>query len=216
MRRIMLPALALMSLIHYFMFSMHETSVAVPQDDLMDIDQVEPQVPPSSLLSAAGIMNPLSILDPNFRRRFLDGSSDLTNRGPFVTHPREVREIPIEVKDGNQPSSHSGQAPAIEDVTGTVHAGGPDIHGTVLIDDDEDEDISAASTAQARLWDGGKDHILGDGSHGGNVRPNAPEFESLPDYSNDIEEEMVRAAIEASKWELEAAQNVCDTNLQCL
>jgi hypothetical protein len=115
MRRIMLPALALMSLIHYFMFSMHETSVAVPQDDLMDIDQVEPQVPPSSLLSAAGIMNPFSILDPNFRRRFLDGSSDLTNRGPFVTHPREVREIPIEVKDDNQPSSHSGQVPAIED-----------------------------------------------------------------------------------------------------
>lgn len=194
---------------------MHETSVAVPQDDLMDIDQVEPQGPPS-FLSAARITNPFSILDPNFRRSFLGGSSDLTNRDPFVTHPREVREIPIEVKDDNQPSGHSGHAPAIEDVTGIVHARGPDIHGTVLLDDEDDEDISAASTAQARLRDGGKDHILGDASHGGNVRPNAPEFDSLPDYSNDIEEEMVRAAIEASKWELEAAQNVCDPNLKCL
>lgn len=179
------------------------TSVAAPVDDFMDVDQVGPQGPPSSLLSGAININPFSILDPNFHRSFLGGGSDLTNRDPFVTHPREVREIPIEVKDGNQPSGHSGNAPTIEDVTGSVHAQGPDVHGTVLIDDEDDEDISVAPAVQDRL----QDQTLGDGSHGRNVRPNAPELERLPDYNNDIEEEMIRAAIEASKWEVDVAQD---------
>lgn len=197
------------------MFSVHQTSVAAPEDDLMDIDQVEPQAPHLPFPSAARTMNQFSLLDPSFSRSIFDGRSDFTSRAPIVTHPRELREIPIEVKDNNQPSGQSGHTPTIEDVTGTVHAPGPDIHGTVLIDDEADEDISAASTVQAtQLY--GQGHIVGEDPLDRNFRPNAPEFDSLPDYGDEIEEEMIRAAIEASKREVEGAHNVCDANLQCL
>ncbi|XP_030947443.1 plant UBX domain-containing protein 8-like [Quercus lobata] len=184
--------------------NMHETSVAAPQDDLMDVDEIEPQGPRLPLLSAPINTNPYSLLDPHFRRNIFNIDSDFPNRAPFVTHPREVRQIPIEVKDNNQPAGHSGPAPTIEDVTGTVHAHGPDTRGAVIIDDEDNEDVSAASTAQR---DEQKDDILGDSSHDRNIGPSAPEFENLPDYSNDIEEEMVRAAIEASRREVEGAHN---------
>lgn len=198
--------------IHSFMYSMHETSVAAPQDDLMDVDEIEPQGPRLPLLSAPINTNPYSLLDPHFRRNFFNIDSDFPNRAPFVTHPREVREIPIEVKDNNQPAGHSGPVPTIEDVTGTVHAHVPDTRGTVIIDDEDNEDVSAASTAQRGEQ---KDDVLGDGSQDRNIGPSAPEFENLPDYSNDIEEEMVRAAIEASRREVERAHNVCDANIHC-
>ena len=198
--------------IHSFMYSMHETSVAAPQDDLMDVDEIEPQGPRLPLLSAPINTNPYSLLDPHFRRNFFNIDSDFPNRAPFVTHPREVREIPIEVKDNNRPAGHSGPAPTIEDVTGTVHAHGPDTRGTVIIDDEDNEDVSAASTAQRGEQ---KDDVLDDGSQDRNIGPSAPEFENLPDYSNDIEEEMVRAAIEASRREVERAHNVCDANIHC-
>ncbi len=197
------------------MHSIHETSVAAPQDDFMDVDEAEPRRPSLPLLPAP-INNPFSLLDPNFRRSLFDIGSDFPNRAPFVTHPREVREIPIEVKGSSQSTSHSGPVPTIEDVTGTVHAHGPDTRGTVIIDDEDDVDISAASTAQAVQQGERRDPILDDGSHDRNIGPSAPNFDRLPDYSNDIEEEMIRAAIEASRREVEGAHNVCDTNLHCL
>ncbi|KAG6636867.1 plant UBX domain-containing protein 8 [Carya illinoinensis] len=184
--------------------SVHETIVTAPQDDIMDIDQVEPPAPP---LSTAINMNQFPHLDPDFSRRFLDSVSGFTNRAPFITHPKEVREIPIEVKDSGQPSDRSGRTPTIEDVTETEYAHDPDIHGTVLIDDDDDENFSAASTAQATLRGVEDNHILGDGSHDRNIRPSAPESNRLLDHSDDIEEEMILAAIEASKREVEGAHN---------
>ncbi|KAG2677372.1 hypothetical protein I3760_12G095300 [Carya illinoinensis] len=183
--------------------NMHTTYVAAPQDDFMDIDQVEPRAPPLSLDRNA---NPFSPLGPNFSGSFLESSSDFTNSTPFVTHPKEVREVPLDVKDSNQPSGQSGQAPIIGDVSESVHAHGSDPHGSVSIDEGVDQNISAAATAQATLHDG-EDHILGDGSHDRNIRPNASGFERLPDDSDDIEEEMILAAIEASKREVEGAHN---------
>ncbi|OVA14152.1 UBX [Macleaya cordata] len=185
-------------------------STRVPQDDFMDIDddpldplQVEPQGPPLPLLSAARNLNPFSLLDPNFRRSFFEGigPAEFTSGAPFVSHPREVREIPIEVKDGNDQSSHSGSRPVIEDITGTAPAHGPEIHGSVIIEDEEDEETLTVPAAHVS----GQNERIDSFSdvRGRRPRPSAPELGGLTDYGNDIEEEMIRAAIEASKREVE-------------
>ncbi|CAK9173073.1 unnamed protein product [Ilex paraguariensis] len=171
-----------------------EASVAAPQDDVMDIDdpiQNEPRRSPFSLFSSAGNLDPFSLLDPDFRRSIFDGGTDFSSGAPFVSHPREVREIPIEVKDGN---GQSGLAPTIEDVTETADTCGPETHGPVIIDDEDDKDIPTAASAQV---------AEPTNSHGTHPRPSAPGIDDLPDYSNDIEEEMIRAAIEASKRDAE-------------
>ena len=177
------------------MASTHNTSAAVPQDDVMDIDNELPAEirRPLSLLSSTRD-NRFSILDPTIRRTIFDNHLDPANQTPFVTHPREVREIPIEVKDSNQSNPQGDHVPTIEDVTGTVQAHGPDVHGTVIINDEDDDDTPPPRTA----YQDEQKHTLDR-----NAGPSAPEFENLPDYSNDIEEEMIRAAIEASKREAE-------------
>lgn len=197
---------------------MRETSVVAP-DDFMDIDDLgrpEPWAPPLEPLSAARNLNPFSLLDPSFERGIFESGTDLTRQAPFGTHPRQVREIPIEVKDGNQPSGHSGHAPIIEDVTEAADTPSAGIRGTVVIDDDEDE-VPEAATSQAGQRSEPKEEMLNDGSHDQNIGPTAPRFDDVQDYGNDIEEEMIRAAIEASKREVEKsypnqrfdAQHVC-------
>ncbi|XP_028759028.1 plant UBX domain-containing protein 8 isoform X1 [Neltuma alba] len=183
--------------------STHGTSAAVPQDDFMDIDnQINDELRrPLPLFSSDRNLNPFSLLDPAFSRSMFGARLDSTNNDPFVTHPREVREIPIEVKDGNQSNSQAGHAPTIEDVTGTVHAHGPDVHGTVIVDDDDDD--KNTSPAPTGRQDEQKRMMLADTSRDRSTRPSAPELENVPDYGNDIEEEMIRAAIEASKREAE-------------
>lgn len=180
-------------------FSRHEASVAAPQDDFMEIDdpvQVSSLGPPSSLFPSA--MNPFSLLDPNLSRSIFDSGTDFRSGSPFVSHPREVREIPIEVKDGNAGSGPSGLGPKIEDVTETHHEPGPEIQGTVIIDD-EDEDIPGAPIARVSVHGELNEILSGVNSRGTVSRPSAPQVDDLHDYGNDIEEEMIRAAIEASK-----------------
>ncbi|XP_021863198.1 plant UBX domain-containing protein 8 [Spinacia oleracea] len=174
------------------------TGTATP-NDLMDIDEppvIEPRGP-TSLLSATRGGNPFSVLDPAFgrslfdTRNLFDTSSELMGRAPIVTQPREVREIPIEVIGGGDSlAAPSGHGPRIEDVTDSIDAEGPQIRGTVIVDDDDD---------------------IIPGNFGGsrnNSRPSAPQFDDLPDdASNDIEEEMIRAAIEASKKDAELQTN---------
>lgn len=180
-----------------FEHSLQEASVTgtAPTNDLMDIDDppvLEPRGP-TSLFSANRGMNPFSLLDPAFSRSLLDSrnifdtTSEITGRAPFVSQPREVREIPIEVKDGgNDVAAPSGRGPRIEDVTDTIDAEEPQIRGTVIVED-EDDDIMPRNI-------GGNRNIS---------RPSAPQFDDAPDYVNDIEEEMIRAAIEASKRDAE-------------
>ena len=201
------------------MSSARETSIVTPQSNFMDIDDpipAEAQVPASSLLSAARNINPLSLLDPSFGRSLFDTTSDLTGREPFVSHPREVRDIPIEFKGGNESSRHSGSTPAIEDVTDTAPAHGQEIRDTVMIVDEDDDDILTAPGPQGSRQNVQRDDTVGESSHDGHPRPN------VLDYANDIEEEMVRAAIEASKREVEEgysnqqfdANNVCDSDFR--
>lgn len=165
--------------------STQPTSVHVPQNDFMDIDdpiQVAPHGP-FSFLAAARNLNPFSILDSSFHRSFFDGrgTADVANRAPWVSHPREVREIPIEFKDGSDPSGQSGSRPIVEDVTGSTHAHGPEVHGTVITNDEDEEDIPVAPRSA----------------------PSAPQPHNVTDYGDDIEEEMLKAAIEASKRDAE-------------
>ncbi|KAI7738280.1 hypothetical protein M8C21_024377, partial [Ambrosia artemisiifolia] len=158
----------------------HETAVAAPQDDFMDLDDPIPSAslrPPFSLFPSARDMNPFSILDPNFTRSIFDSGPGLRSGEPFVSHPREVRQIPIEVKDGpgsTTESERSGHAPRIEDVTETATEHVPETHGVAIVDEDDDDDFPTSD-----------------------LRPSAPQVGDLPDYG--IEEEMIRAAIEASK-----------------
>ncbi|GER44542.1 UBX domain-containing family protein [Striga asiatica] len=159
-----------------------EASLAAPLDD-MDIDDsipLESHRPPASSLPLARDLNPFSLLDPNFTRNIFDiGSAPAPS--PFVSHPREVKEIPIEVKDGIGASSQSGGALKIEDVTETAREHGPEIRETAIIDDKNDEKSSPNSPITQA------------------VGPSAPTIVDVPDYGNEIEEEMIRAAIEASK-----------------
>ncbi|KAF8412316.1 hypothetical protein HHK36_000277 [Tetracentron sinense] len=188
---------------------LNPTSIAAPQNDLMVIDdpiQVESQGPRLPLLSDARNLDPFSLVHPNFARSFFDarGASEFTSPAPFVSHPREVREIPIEFKDGTDQSGHSGPGgPTIEDVTETACMHGPEIHENVIIDDEEDEDIPTAPIADAASQSERKDGFSGETLHERHPRSSAPELDSLPDYSNDIEEEMINAAIEASKREVQ-------------
>ncbi|CAL0312678.1 unnamed protein product [Lupinus luteus] len=180
----------------------HETSTIVPQDDFMDTDDqldAEIHTPPSLF---ARNLNPFSLLDLTIGRSIFEthfGSIN-QNQAPFVTHPREAREIPVEVRDGNQSTPQAGHVPTFVDVTETVDACGPDIHETIIINDEDDDVTSPAHTAHQNEK---KHKILVDTSLDSSVRTSAPEFENLPDYSNDIEEEMIHAAIEASKREAE-------------
>ncbi|KAF7127234.1 hypothetical protein RHSIM_Rhsim11G0003600 [Rhododendron simsii] len=176
--------------------TMHEISALAPQNDAMDIDedvQVGFREPPLTILPSARNLSPFSLLNPDFHRGLFDSGTNITSREPFVSHPREVREIPIEVKDEGEQSGLSDLAPTIEDVTGTAFAQGPENQGTVIIDNDED--ISTAPSGQNDQNDG----FLGYNPRGTYPRPSAPGIDDLPYYNNDIEEEMVRAAIEASK-----------------
>ena len=92
--------------------------------------------------SARGNSDPLfggSLFDivSEFWRRTPFGSFGMRNwNEPFVSHPRQVREIPIEVKDGNG----SGSVPTIEDVThaSNAYAHEPEIHGTVTFAGEDD------------------------------------------------------------------------------
>lgn len=153
-------------------------TLTMPQNDYMDTDNVidvDSPVHPRSLLSAAApSLNPFSLLNTTFDHIFDGRPSEHTSRMPHVSHPRERRQIPIEFKDGdNQLSSSHG--PVIEEITDSIPTHGPEIRGSVIIDD-EDDDI-----------------------------PGAPAHESNHTQSDDIEEEMLRAAIEASKREAEAS-----------
>lgn len=173
------------------------TAVPTTRSDFMDIDDpinianAAPALPP---FSAIRRLNPFSILESHFGQSLFDGgTTEFTTQGPRVSHPRNVREIPIEFKDENSHSGSSGHGPKIEDVTGNVSENETVVHGTVIIDD-EDEVLPILPT------DHGANHSGGVSARGHPTTTITP-LADVTDYSNDIEEEMIQAAIEASKRE---------------
>uniref|UniRef100_A0A0E0B5I8 UBX domain-containing protein n=1 Tax=Oryza glumipatula TaxID=40148 RepID=A0A0E0B5I8_9ORYZ len=172
-----------------------QNNIPESHDDMMDLDGPLDNAFRRSLFPET-LRDPFALMDTNFQQNYFDrvGSTDTFGHGPQVSHPREVREIPIEVKDSNLQTGPSGQAPIIEDVTGHESSYGPEVRGAIVIDDDDDEQPSAPSL-----------HANIDSSLQPNPSiPTAPPLVHVTDYDNDIEEEMIRAAIEASKRDAEA------------
>lgn len=164
-------------------------------DDTLDNEPLRPFIPSSS---AAQDVNPFSLLDSKFGPfgDLSDGgaASGFPSHGPRVSHPREVREVPIEVKDDNGEPGASGIGPRIENVSGNETTHCPEIHDTIIIDDEDDEDFQSAHADH-----GAK--ASSDNSFGPHPGPTVSPLVDMSDYNNDIEEEMIRAAIEASKRE---------------
>ncbi|KAK3122339.1 hypothetical protein QOZ80_8BG0668310 [Eleusine coracana subsp. coracana] len=165
--------------------------VPASHDDMMELD--EPLHPMFDRpLFPRSFGNPFSLLDPNFPNR---AAARIFGMEPQVTHPRERRQIPIEVKDNDTQTGSSGQGPVIEDVTGQESLHGPEVHGTVIVDEDDDEYLLSAPSTH--------DPNIPRNTMRPNLVPSAPPLVNVSDYNNDIEEEMIRAAIEASKREAE-------------
>jgi len=176
--------------------AINQNTVIASRDD-MDVDGPLDNTFQRSLFPE-NFRDPFALMDPNFQQQFFDriGATDSVSLGPLVSHPREVREIPIEVKEGDPQTGPSGQAPVIEDVTGNESSHGPEVHGTIIIDDEDDMLPSAPSAPHANIP-----------SNTSSV-PTAPPLVHVNDYDDDIEEEMIRAAIEASKKDAEGLANV--------
>ncbi|KAL9666143.1 hypothetical protein QQ045_000467 [Rhodiola kirilowii] len=187
-------------------------NVREPRHDPMQFDEmvhIGRREPEFSLLSPTGPLDRLfgtnnlrsifrapsffpsrEIDETNFHRSIFDRIPSFPGQEPFVSHPREVREIPIEVKDSNESSSRDRLAPTIVDVTGTEHDHGPEIRGTVTMEDDD-----FASENDMRWRSTQVDYASV------NVVP-APSAET--DYlDDDIDEQMLLAALEASRRDTE-------------
>ncbi|KVH95466.1 UBA-like protein [Cynara cardunculus var. scolymus] len=183
----------------------HETDVAASQEDLMDIDEpseVTTHRPSFSPFSPARDMNPLSLLDSNFNRHIIDSGQ---GAGPFVSHPREVRQVPIEVKDENgSDSHHPDSAPRIEDVNETLPEIVPEARGTLSIDDEVNDHLPSLQSSHPAGLSEPSEGVLVGTSQGTHLSPSAPGLDDLPDYG--IEEQMIQAAIEASKHDTEISR----------
>lgn len=163
------------------------------QDDVMEIDDptpVESRIQSSTLQPFARDLSP-SLPNPNFTRSI--SGTDIASQAPFVSHPRAVREIPVEVENGTEIPGHPGTAPIIEGIAENAHIHGPEVRSIVILCDDND--------VEENIPDAPITHVDGHGNRGISIQsgPSAPAIVDMPDYSNDIEEEMIRAAIEASK-----------------
>ncbi|KAK8936118.1 hypothetical protein KSP39_PZI013251 [Platanthera zijinensis] len=179
------------------------TSVPATHSDYMNVND------PFNIATAASAfppfsdsrrLNPFSILESRFGQTLFDGgTSGFTTQAPRVSHPRDVREIPIEFKDANSHPGSSGHGPKIEDVTESVSVHENVVHGTVIVDDDDDDDVEIIANAPVNH---GANHFGGISSRR-NPGTNFSPLIGVTNYTNDIEEEMIQAAIEASKREAE-------------
>jgi hypothetical protein len=185
-----------MLVFYFYRNRINQNTTPATHDDMMDLDGPIDNTFERSFPEA--FHDPFALMDPNFQQQFFDriGSID-TFRGPLVSQPREAREVPIEVKDGEPQSGPSDQAPIIEDIAGHGTSQGPDVREIIIIDDGLS---SAASAHQA--------NIVNDMTQPNPTVPTAPPLVHVNDYDDDIEEEMIRAAIEASKKDAEELANV--------
>lgn len=96
------------------------------------------------------------------------------------------REIPIEVKDGNEQSSHSGKALTIQGVTdtGTENDMTHRYTGTVIIEEEDAKNIPKDPSARLAAGDVGNASILVAYPDISYSRPSAPRIDNAPDYSN--------------------------------
>ncbi|KQJ91126.1 hypothetical protein BRADI_4g35720v3 [Brachypodium distachyon] len=174
-----------------------QSSVPASHDD-MELDGPLDNTFRSSVFPET-LHDPFALMDPNFQQTFFDrvGSAGTLNRDLHNSHPGEP---PIEVKDSNTQAGPSRQASVIENVTGHQSSYGPEGRETIIIDDD-DEELSSLPSSQ-------HGNIHRNASQPSPPVPTAPPLVHVTD--NDIEEEMFRAAIEASKREADELSNAAE------
>ncbi|KAG5539701.1 hypothetical protein RHGRI_020044 [Rhododendron griersonianum] len=141
-------------------------------------------------------LNPFSHVDSDLRRSLWDSGPDFTSSSPIVSHSGEVGEIPIEVRDGTEESHHSVLVPNIDGFSGKSDAVRAGTGGTVITDGDVNIPIALSGDTSGQ--NGQKDDALHDSSNDTSRMPSSPGIHDFDD-SNDIEEEMIQAAIEASR-----------------
>lgn len=127
---------------------------------------------------------------------------------PFVSQPRDMREIPIDWKD-EEPTVRSNAGLVIEEIPATAEAWPPSqLHPHVVSDDDDDVPRSFSSTLRRNedrpRYGGG---IIRSGLNARHRNANGPLVDEVTDGTttkegDDIEEEMLRAALEASEKEV--------------
>nr|XP_043640243.1 plant UBX domain-containing protein 8-like isoform X2 [Erigeron canadensis] len=98
---------------------------------------------------------------------------------------------------------------AFEDASETLPRNVFETHGTLSLDDDDFPSLQASNPIGLGEQNEG---VLGGVSHDSRFSPSAPAISHLPDYG--IEEQMIQAAIEASKREAEIGQPDDSVSLQ--
>ncbi|XP_078447943.1 plant UBX domain-containing protein 8-like [Wolffia australiana] len=171
-------------------------------DDVMDVDQsidIETVQPSFPILSASRF-DPFSLMEEHIGRTSFGrrGNEGIRSRAPRVSHPREVREIPIEFKDSSSHSGLSNNGPNVEYLAEDDKAVGPTTFGHVaMVEEDEEEEQEPVSHDVSRP---GETKGTYDDHHRTRIFPESSASQvSLVAENNDIEEEMIKAAIEASK-----------------
>uniref|UniRef100_A0A0C9QM09 TSA: Wollemia nobilis Ref_Wollemi_Transcript_25401_2356 transcribed RNA sequence n=1 Tax=Wollemia nobilis TaxID=56998 RepID=A0A0C9QM09_9CONI len=180
--------------------------VEAPQPDWMEVDDQTEVTNPLHPLPARGpIFNPYRLPGVGLVGMF-EGRSAFDVPSQSISRPRNVRNIPIESNDEGDQIVDRTSAPVIEELPTSVNTQGADIRGTVILDDDDLPSTASSNYREGLIARCGS-YNPGTYIHGGEFMPSAPRVTEEPmvsnDEGNDIEEEMLRAAIEASKREAE-------------
>lgn len=111
----------------------------------------------------------------------------------------DIDEEPSETSNHRPPFlPFPASAPRIENVIDTL----PENPGTLRSIDDDDDDFPSLRSSHLAGLSGQNENLFS--HHDTDLIPSAPGVSDLPDYG--IEEEMIRAAIEASKHDAEISQ----------
>eukprot|EP00252_Welwitschia_mirabilis_P025660 TRINITY_DN8126_c0_g1_i3.p1 TRINITY_DN8126_c0_g1~~TRINITY_DN8126_c0_g1_i3.p1 ORF type:complete len:296 (-),score=79.59 TRINITY_DN8126_c0_g1_i3:232-1119(-) len=127
------------------------------------------------------------------------GRNPMSNVEPHVSHPRDVRKIDIEWKDTESKASRPSHEPIIEEIPEEEHEGyEPGLEGNVTVVDDDNPHIGSTSPEDTEFQE----------KHHRNVMSSTPIITEVQDTSlsvvDDLDEELLKAAIEESRKEAEA------------
>lgn len=174
---------------------------------------VQPQ-PPFSLLPQHALPSPWGMSDPTlFPRSLVDWTRPLpnTSASPQVAHPPDVRDVPIEWHDEDEDVGprrpHYPHGPVIEEVTESDDLHILDTGGRVNA---PVEEAAGATPSSRPVGDLTRPRITqrfgyNVGDEDDTFNPNAPVVAEVSGLNDEefIQEQMLQAAIEASKKEAE-------------
>eukprot|EP01018_Ginkgo_biloba_P018066 Gb_05634 [translate_table: standard] len=124
---------------------------------------------------------------------------------PHVSLPRDVRAISVDSKEEESQFADPPSVPTIVEVPASVNAQRVSEAQRNVILDDDDLPSTASSIFRAGPDARGGSYNPNAYLHGRDLRPSAPQLTVASEEGNAIEEEMLLAAIEASRREAEEA-----------